>query len=224
MTGMAPVSVVSIALLAALCAPRLHACETALLLAMDVSNSIDPSEYAIQTEGLALALADPEIAAIMVEDRVALAVLQWSGPGDQALMLGWTEIAEPADLAGFAAAAGTMERAFVLSDTAPGAALGAALDAIERAPPCKRRVIDVSGDGTPNSGPPASAARVRAERMGVTINGLAIEGPGSGLPVSNYYRQVLITRDGFVMTARSHRAYAETLRRKILREIAQIIG
>ncbi|MCT4369569.1 DUF1194 domain-containing protein [Yangia mangrovi] len=221
---MAPVTVASIALLAALSAPKLHACETALLLAMDVSNSIDPAEYAIQAEGLALALTDPQIAAIMVEDRIALAVLQWSGPAHQALTLDWTEIAEPADLASFAAAAGGMERAFVLSDTAPGAALGAALDVMDLAPPCKRRVIDVSGDGTPNSGPSASAARVRAERMGVTINGLAIEGPGSGLPVSNYYRQVLITRDGFVMTARSHQAYAETLRRKILREIAQVVG
>ncbi|WP_226621405.1 DUF1194 domain-containing protein [Alloyangia pacifica] len=221
---MAPVPVASFALLAALCAPKLHACETALLLAMDVSNSIDHAEFAIQAEGLALALSDPEIAAIMVDDRIALAVLQWSGPGHQALTLGWTEIAEPADLETFAAAAGVMERAFVLSDTAPGAALEAALDAIETAPACKRRVIDVSGDGTPNAGPSASAARVRAERMGVTVNGLAIEGPGHGLPVSNYYRQVLITRDGFVMTARSHREYSETLRRKILREIARVLG
>ncbi|WP_353472370.1 DUF1194 domain-containing protein [Salipiger sp. H15] len=221
---MAPVHVASLALLTALCAAQARACETALLLAMDVSNSVDPAEYAIQAEGLALALRDPQIAEIMVEDRVALAVMQWSGPGHQALVLGWTEIAEPADLAAFAEAALRMERVFVLSDTAPGAALHAALDAIEIAPACERLVIDVSGDGTPNSGPPASAARVRAERMGVTVNGLAIEGPGHGLPVTNYYRQVLVTRDGFVMTARSHQGYAETLRRKILREIARVLG
>ncbi|SDG24550.1 DUF1194 domain-containing protein [Alloyangia pacifica] len=221
---MAPVRFASFALLAALCAPRLHACETALLFAMDVSNSIDPAEYAIQAEGLALALRDPEIAEIMVEDRVALAVLQWSGPPHQAVTLDWRQISEPADLTAFAEAAAQMERAFVLSDTAPGAALQAALNAMEKAPPCKRRVVDVSGDGTPNSGPSASAARVRAERAGVTVNGLAIEGPGHGLPVSNYYRQVLITRDGFVMTARSHRDFAETLRRKILREIARVLG
>ncbi len=201
-----------------------RACETALLLAMDVSNSIDPAEYAIQVEGLAFALRDPEIAAILVEDRIALAVLQWSGPAHQAITLGWRQITEPADVSAFASDAERMERAFILSDTAPGAALQAALDHMAAAPACGRRVIDISGDGTPNSGPSASAARVRAERMGVTINGLAIEGPGHGLPVTNYYRQVLITRDGFVLTARSHLAYAETMRRKILREIARVLG
>ncbi|MBE9635734.1 DUF1194 domain-containing protein [Salipiger mangrovisoli] len=221
---MAPAPVASVALFAALCAAPVRACETALLLAMDVSNSIDPAEYAIQAEGLAQALRDPEIAALMVEDRIALAVLQWSGPAHQALTLDWTQITEPAELTRFAEAAERMQRAFVLSDTAPGAALTAALDAMEAAPSCTRRVIDISGDGTPNSGPSASAARVRAERMGVTVNGLAIEGPGHGLPVSNYYRQVLITRDGFVMTARSHQGFAETLRRKILRELARVLG
>ncbi|MGR3479151.1 DUF1194 domain-containing protein [Salipiger marinus] len=201
-----------------------RACETALLLAMDVSNSVDAAEYRIQTDGLALALRDPSIAEIVLRDRVALAVLQWSGPDRQELSLGWLQPGDTAGLAALAARVETMPRAFLLSDTAPGAALMAALDVFATAPDCKRRIIDMSGDGTPNAGSNPAAARVRAERMGVTVNGLAIEAQGAGLPVTNFYRRSLATRDGFVMTARSHRGYAETLRAKMLRELSRVLG
>ena len=200
------------------------ACETALLLAMDVSNSVDVAEYRIQAEGLAFALTDPLIAEILVQDRVAIAVMQWAGEERQQLSIGWTRMTDPAAVAGLSARAMTMERAFVLSDTAPGPALHAAIDAFVGAPDCRRKVIDVSGDGTPNSGGSPAAARQRAERAGITVNALAIEAPGHGLAVSNFFRRALITRDGFVMTARGHRAYAETLRRKILREISRVTG
>lgn len=200
------------------------ACETALLLAMDVSNSIDPAEYRLQTEGLADALNDPEIADILVRDRVALAVVQWSGEGRQQMSLGWTSMLSAAHVFAFAANARTMERAFVLSDTAPAPALHFSLDRMEEAPDCRRRVIDVSGDGTPNAGGPAGTARRRAEAMGVTVNGLAIEAPGRSVAVTNFYRRSLISRDGFVLTSRGHRAYPETIRRKLLRELARILG
>lgn len=206
-------------------APRpATACETALLLAMDVSNSVDVAEYRIQAEGLALALADPVIAEILVQDQIAIAVMQWAGEQRQQLSIGWTSMTSAASVAGLAARAMAMERAFVLSDTAPGPALHAAIDALDSAPDCRRKVIDVSGDGTPNSGGSPAAARQRAERAGITVNALAIEAPGHGLAVSNFFRRALITRDGFVITARGHRAYTETLRRKILREISRVTG
>ena len=73
-------------------------CETALLLAMDVSNSVDAAEYRMQAEGLAWALSDPEIAEILVADGVSIAVLQWAGTDRQQLSLGWTSITAPADV------------------------------------------------------------------------------------------------------------------------------
>ena len=60
-----------------------------------------------------------------------------------------------------------------------------------------------------------------AEQQGVQINGLAIE--GIGVSITNFYRRHVITRDGFVMTAQGHTDYAETLRRKIKREISQVL-
>ncbi|EPX76218.1 DUF1194 domain-containing protein [Salipiger mucosus] len=212
-------------LAALLClAPAARACETALVLAMDVSNSVDVAEYRLQADGLADALEDPEIAEILVRDGVALAVLQWAGADRQQVSIGWTRMLSPAHVSAFAAQARAMERAFVLSDTAPASALHRALDLFSTAPDCGRRVVDVSGDGTPNAGGAMGGARRRAERMGVTVNGLAIEAAGRGVAITNFYARNLVTRDGFVMTARGHRSYPETLRRKILREISRVLG
>lgn len=61
-----------------------------------------------------------------------------------------------------------------------------------------------------------------AQTSGVTINGIAIEGMGQA--ITSYYRQALITRDGFVMTAQGHRDYPAAIRHKILRELAEVIG
>ena len=77
---------------------------------------------------------------------------------------------------------------------------------------CKRRVIDVSGDGTPNAGSEVRAARLAAERAGVTINGIAIE--GMGLAITTFFDRAVITTDGFVMTARGHREYPRAIRAK----------
>ena len=65
------------------------ACETALLLAIDVSGSIDRGEYALQVQGLAAALQTPEIAEDLLRDQVALSVLQWSGLGRQEMVIPW---------------------------------------------------------------------------------------------------------------------------------------
>ncbi len=198
------------------------ACETALLLTMDVSNSVDPGEYRLQIDGLADALEDPEIAEILVRDRVALSVIQWSGIGSQQHTLPWSRMHSAGDVARFSAAARAMPRAFILSDTAPAEALGYALDRFTQVADCKRRIVDVSGDGTPNAGSEVGPLRQRAERMGVTINGVAIE--SLGIAITNFYRKVLITRDGFVITARGHRDYPRAIRIKILREISRAIG
>jgi Ca-activated chloride channel family protein len=198
------------------------ACETALLLSMDVSNSIDPGEYRLQVDGLAAALADPVIAEILVRDRVALAVVQWSGVEHQMLALPWRQMLSPAHVAGFSDEVRGMRRAFILSDTAPAEALHFALNQFAEAPDCTRKVIDVSGDGTPNAGGEVGRARQRAERAGVTVNGLAIE--GLGVAITNFYRRRVITGDGFVVTARGYRDYARAIREKILREISTVIG
>ena len=209
----------SIALLAPISA---QACDTALILTIDVSNSIDSAEYRLQTDGLADALRDPEIIENMVAGENYLMVVQWSGVDKQTISIPWTQMRTALDVEGFAQKSRLMERAFVLSDTAPAEAIFFSLRQFDQVPQCTRKVIDVSGDGTPNGGSDTRAARNAAERAGVTINGIAIE--SMGLAITNFFRGAVITRDGFVMTARTHREYPETIKAKILREISRIFG
>lgn len=199
-----------------------QACRTALILAMDVSQSVDPGEYRLQIDGLAAALRDPEIAEILVRDQVALSVIQWSGIDSQIVSLDWTQMLSTSHVQLFASAVQRLPRAFVMSNTAPAEAMAKALGHFETGPDCARQVIDMSGDGTPNAGGHVGQMRRQAERAGVTVNGLAIEGLGRA--ITNFYQRNIITKDGFVETARGHREYARAIRRKILREISNVFG
>ena len=198
------------------------ACDTALLLAMDVSSSVDAAEYRLQIDGLAAALADPEIVDIMVDGQVAIAVTQWSGPDRQVVVQDWWRVVTPDDAARLSAAVRAVPRAHALSGTAPADAIDHALAQFGPVADCARHIIDVSGDGTANAGGDLPAARLRAERQGVTINGLAIE--SLGLAITGYYDRSLITADGFVMTARGHRDFPRAILAKIRRELARVLG
>ncbi len=211
-----------LSMLAALWPGAMLACDTALILTIDVSNSVDPAEYRIQTDGLAAALRDREIIELMVQGEVAVSVVQWSGEIRQEVSIPWTRIRTALDVEILSQQAAAMPRAFVLSDTAPAEAIYFSLALFDTVSDCGHRVIDVSGDGTPNAGRSVQDARNAAELAGVTINGIAIE--SMGLAITNFFRGAVITRDGFVMTARTHREYADTLRRKIIRELSQVLG
>ncbi|MBN8632392.1 MAG: DUF1194 domain-containing protein [Rhodobacterales bacterium] len=200
------------------------ACETALLLSVDVSGSIDAGDYRLQTEGLAAALSDPGVAEALVSGQVALAVVQWSGTGEQALSLPWMRMLSDADVTRFAALAANIPRAFSGSDTAVGQGLRFATAQFAAVPDCARRVIDVSGDGQENAGFTDAQARTEAIRAGLIINAIAIEEPGPAFPITTYYRRWIITPGGFVVTARGLQDYAETLRLKLLRELGKPIG
>ncbi|MCU0826508.1 MAG: DUF1194 domain-containing protein [Tabrizicola sp.] len=210
-------------LLCLLCQP-IQACETALVLSIDVSGSIDAGDYRLQAEGLASALTDPEVTEALVRGQVALAVVHWSGPGQQALVLDWQRMLSPEAVVAFAGRAATLPRAFKGSDTAVGQALTFALAQFAAVPDCVRKVVDISGDGQENAGFTDAEARAQAVATGVTVNAIAIEEPGPAFPVTLYYRSWVMTPGGFVVTARGLQDYAETLRLKLLRELAKPVG
>jgi Ca-activated chloride channel homolog len=212
------------ALLLCLLAPPALSCETALLLSIDVSGSIDAGDYLLQTEGLAAALQDPEVAEALVKGQIALAVVQWSGSEEQTLVMPWQRMLAPRDVARFADRAARVPRAFQGSDTAVGQGLRFAAAQFAAVPDCKRHVIDISGDGQENAGFTDSAARAEAMDQGLTINAIAIEEPGPASPITGYYRRWVITPEGFVVTASGLQDYAETLRLKLLRELTKPVG
>lgn len=204
--------------------PPAGACETALLLAIDVSGSIDGAEYELQAEGLAAALTDPQIADILVQGQVALAVMQWSGLGEQAIVQPWRRMLTPEEVSRFAAEAAATPRAFVNSETAVGEAISVAVAQFPAVADCRRRVIDISGDGPENAGDTVSLARREAIQAGIEINAIPIEESGLPNPVSVFYARLVITPNGFVMTARGLRDYPKTLRAKLLRELQKPVG
>jgi Ca-activated chloride channel family protein len=212
------------ALLLCLTAPPALSCETALLLSIDVSGSIDAGDYRLQADGVASALADPVVAEALVAGQVVLAVIQWSGVEQQAVALPWRQMLTPLDVTRFAEEATKMQRLYYGSDTAVGNGLRFATAQFAAVPDCSRKVIDISGDGPENAGFTDAKARAEALDAGLTINAIAIEEPGPAAPVTAYYRGWIITPGGFVVTARGLQDYAETLRLKLLRELTKPIG
>lgn len=219
MTGWRTAPALALALLTALPA---RACDTALLLSIDVSSSIDLGEYRLQVDGLADALDDPGLIEALVEGQVALAVMQWSGVGAQELVLDWQRMDSPGAVAAFGAAARRMPRAFENSDTAVGDGILFGLRQFGPVADCPRAVIDISGDGIANAGGSTKLARQRAEHQGVILNGIAIE--SMGVAVTSFYRLAVITRHGFVVTARGHLDYPRAIRAKLRRELTKVTG
>lgn len=200
------------------------ACTVALLLTIDVSGSVDRGEYRLQVDGLASALADPEVADALLLGQAALGVVQWSGTGKQTFSMPWRRMLSPGDVVAFAEASRRLPRAYTGSDTAVGEAIGFSARQFAAVADCRRKVIDISGDGPQNAGSPLAEGREAAAAAGIEINAIAIEDVGRSIPITEFYRRYVITPNGFVVTARSLEDYPRAIREKILREVARPLG
>ncbi|WP_284154876.1 DUF1194 domain-containing protein [Algicella marina] len=197
---------------------QVQACDLALVLAVDVSASISPTEYDLQMRGLADALLDPEISEALQANQAALTLVQWSGSSRQVVSIDWRRVLSEADMAGFSEMVNNTDRAWQIYSTAVGEALLFSDALFAEVPDCLRRVIDVSGDGLSNEGLKAHKARDEVVSRGTTINGLAIETSISGL--TRYFEDAVTGGPGaFVETAETYASYPEAIRRKLLREV-----
>jgi hypothetical protein len=195
-------------------------CRLALAFALDVSASVDANEYRLQLDGLAAALNDPAVRAAVVGPGggVALAASEWSGKNQQIMIAPWTLVATEAGLAGFAARVAAHRRGYAEFPTAVGYALGYGAVLMRSAPPCQRRVIDISGDGLTNDGFGPESAYRAFDFDGVTVNGLVIGGEDLEL-ISYYQFTIAHGPDAFVEVARDYTDYTRAMKRKLLREV-----
>jgi len=194
------------------------ACEIALALAVDVSGSVGQDEYDLQMTGLADALLDPTIADTLVSKKANLILVQWTGASRQTISIPWSAMNTLEDVQRFSNEVKNTPRRWRNFSTAIGDALVFITAQYEEVPQCKRKVIDVSGDGSSNEGIGPSFLRRSLEEQGFTINGLAIE--GSEKNVTGYYRDFVIAGEGaFVMTANNFDDYRIRIRQKLFREI-----
>lgn len=199
------------------------ACALELILAVDISGSIDRDEFALQTEGMAAAFEDPNLAeAIAHQDGgIVVTLTQWSGATRQRHVTDWYHLTTPDTLAPFAQAIRRGGRQWRNYSTAIGEALAHAHKVGTSAPlTCKRKVIDVSGDGVNNEGrDPRAVARALAAQ-GYTINALVIRGDSPD-PVKYYRTHVIAGPNAFIEVAQNFEDYPRAILRKLLKEIEQ---
>lgn len=195
--------------------------DLALILAVDVSSSVDNSEYHLQNQGLARAFASREVITLIRQcrlGRIAVMIVQWSSPRFQSAVVPWTIVSDAASADRVARAILTAPRQF-----AGGTSISALIDfgmfQFIRAPiSAYRHVIDISTDGVNNSGERPRFPRARAIAAGVTINGLTILNDVNNLDI--YFRQYIAAGpNNFVMKADDYEAYKTAIKRKLLKEI-----
>ena len=207
-----------------------------LVLAADVSRSVDERKFNLQRDGYAAAISHPRVVRAMTggtSGRIALCFLEWASDNEQAVILDWTPIASEAEARAVSQRIREAPRSF-MGRTSISAAIDYSMAVLARSPfASPRRVIDVSGDGTNNAGRPVTLARDAAVAQGVTINGLVILSdiplptnplhthPPGGLTA--YYENNVIGGPGaFVVEAESFEAFGQLLVSKLVKEIAQV--
>jgi len=200
-----------------------NAAGVALVLAVDVSESVSSGRYTLQREGIARAFESPRLleAIATVPGGIEALVIEWSDPEKIAITVGWTRIHNRGSAAAFAAAVRAGKRSSS-GLTAIGPALLAAAAAFDYMPEeAAHKVIDISGDGMANFGLPPAEARDRLVASGITINGLAILAEEPWL--DEYYRKNVIGGpSSFVVIAKDFDSFAEAMLRKLVQEVASL--
>jgi len=207
-----------------------QAVDVLLVLAVDVSRSIDEDEARLQREGYRVAVSDPAVVEAICSGMIgaiAICYVEWAGAEYQRLLLPWQRIASQEDANDWAGRLTEAPRAS-LSWTSISGGIEFSRRMLAESPfEGVRRVIDVSGDGVNNSGPPAEQARDRAVAEGIVINGLPIvnDRPTFGrlpsVPLDEYFRESVIGGPGaFLVVAEDFTSFGNAVKRKLIREIA----
>ncbi|HJT11082.1 MAG TPA: DUF1194 domain-containing protein [Dongiaceae bacterium] len=200
-----------------------------LILAVDVSRSMDIDEQKLQRDGYVAALTHPEVVAAITQGRhgrIALSYIEWAGPDIQYKVVDWRAIDGPESARAFAGALAQAPIQRFRGTSISNSLVFVAPQFDHNGFEATRRVIDVSGDGPNNMGIPIEVARAPILDAGITINGLPImikqpSGFASIPDLDAYYEQCVIGGFGaFLVVVQSADQFAEAIRRKLVLEIA----
>lgn len=209
-----------------------------LVIALDVSTSMDLAERKLQRDGFATAFRQPDVLRAIQRgphQRIAVAVMEWAGETRQNVILDWTELADAPGIAAFADRLESRIPGRMALGTAVGAAMLRAAAMLRESPyGSDRLVINISGDGLSNRGPDPAAVRDLLVARGITINGLPIvykdllqgiaafgtaDAPGPGALIRYFEESVIGGAGAFVEPVASIDQFDEAIRRKLIREI-----
>lgn len=206
-----------------------------LVLAADVSRSVDQAKFQLQREGYAAAVSDKRVLEAITAGRnrrIALCFVEWSGASAQKVVIPWSVIDGPDAARKFGDQLLELPRSFAERTSISGG-IDFSVALMDKSPyRAARKTIDVSGDGTNNSGRDVTLARDEALAKGITINGLVIlsdrpmawnpehTNPPGGLP--NYFRNNVIGGPGaFVIVAEDFNSFGQAIVKKLIAEIAE---
>lgn len=209
--------------------------DTAIVFAVDVSASIDPTTAALQRDGHAAAISSPEVLATIARSRsgcIAITYVEWSSQGQMRLVVPWTSVCGGADAQAVASGIRNEGDKGYGCHTYCATSISFAIDLgvllLESYPGhAARKIIDISANGTNNDGVPVEESRLRAIANGCTINAIALPEVIRGIPrdLTRYFADSVIGGpNAFVMPLSSPRDYALALRWKMVREISQSIS
>lgn len=215
-------------------ATSVEVCDLMLALSADVSRSVDAEKFKLQRQGYAAAIADPRVMRLIeagANRRIAICLIEWSGVGAASVMVDWAAIGTRSEAESFASALLAAPRHY-MDRTSISTGIDFALAHMAKSPfGAERRVIDVSGDGTHNSGRSVNDARDEAVEKGVTINGIAILSatplafnpththPPGGL--QKYYEDNVIGGpSAFALAAEGFETFGQAILQKLIKEIA----
>ncbi len=195
----------------------------ALVLAVDTSGSVSMDRFELQKQGYAAAFRNPQVLGAIRSLRtrsIAVTMFQWTGPLLHVIVADWTLIKDQPSAEHFATEVQTAPRRLFGGGTSISGAIDYGRVLLAHSPgPGARRIIDISGDGSNNSGRPAAAARNEAVADGVVINGLPILTVEPGL--DHYYADNVIGGPGaFMIPARNYDTFADAILKKLINEIA----
>lgn len=197
--------------------------DMALVLAVDVSYSVDETEFRLQMDGIALAFQQSAVHQAIMSGphrRIAVAVTQWSGENQQVVGIPWKIIDGPKSALLLADRLTREPRRIGEGGTATGAAMRHAGALLLSAPfNTFRRVIDVSSDGRSNRGVWPTNIRNQLAARNITVNGLAILNEWPTLD-TYFENQIIGGPYHFVIVANDYQAYTDAIRQKLIKEIA----
>lgn len=223
-------------------APAHAACRHALVLALDISGSVNAEEYLHQANGLANALLSPEIQELILaggSDPVEIAVFEWSSEKHQDMIVDWTPLTDPQTIARVAERIRAHRKNRATLKTAIGSALNFARLLLEERKSCWRRTIDVSGDGKNNDGPRPQWIYENAPFEGIVVNALVVsledhdgredgissdpQGADKRKELQAYYNtEVVYGPDAFSIVALGYADYERAMRIKLIRELSPL--
>jgi hypothetical protein len=196
-----------------------------LVLAVDVSGSVNAQRFELQKMGYVAAFQNRRVLNTILGGRnqaIAATMMQWSGPFLQAQVVPWTVLKDESTVKGFAGAIESAPRMMYGGGTSISGAIDSAVTLFPGAPlKTERRVIDVSGDGSNNRGRSVTQARDEAVDAGFVINGLPILAFEPQL--DQYFKDYVIGGPGaFMIAAKSFETFAEAILMKLIIEIADL--